>query len=133
MIGTGCDIVAISRIEKIARKYKKSFLNKFLNQKEQEILMKNSCSYKNLEWHNFNFATLAGLFAAKEAAAKALGVGISKECSFFDIQISKNHLNAPQLDFSSSIKKKFHIQSASISISHEKEFAIAVAVLNYER
>ena len=57
-------------------------MDKFLSPKEQ-ILIKNP-------------ATLAGLWAAKEAASKALGVGICELCSFFDIDISKDEKNAPQ-------------------------------------
>ncbi|ELZ6706051.1 4'-phosphopantetheinyl transferase superfamily protein, partial [Campylobacter jejuni] len=49
----GCDIIAISRIEKIHSRHGKNFLDKFLSPKEQ-ILIKNP-------------ATLAGLWAAKEA------------------------------------------------------------------
>ena len=67
----GCDIIAISRMEKIHFRHGKNFLDKFLSQKEQ-MLIKNP-------------ATLAGLWAAKEAASKALGVGICECCSFFDI------------------------------------------------
>lgn len=111
----GCDIVAISRIEKIYNRHGKFFLNKFLHPQEQSLVK--SC------------ATLAGLWAAKEAASKALGLGISKECSFFDIQISKDKRNAPKLEFASHLMQEFAIQSASLSISHDGNFAIAVVVL----
>ncbi|MBK1972308.1 holo-ACP synthase [Campylobacter sp. TTU_617] len=111
----GCDIVCISRIEKIYQKYGKNFLDKFLSQEEQKLIK--------------NSKTLAGFWAAKEAASKALGVGISLECDFFDIQISKTKKNAPILNFSSKIQKNFNISSQSLSISHDGNFAIAVVVL----
>ncbi|MBK1973227.1 holo-ACP synthase [Campylobacter sp. TTU-622] len=114
----GCDIVCISRIEKIYQKYGKNFLDKFLNQEEQKLIK--------------NSKTLAGFWAAKEAASKALGVGISLECDFFDIQISKTKKNAPILNFSSKIQKNFNISSQSLSISHDGNFAIAVVVLKKE-
>lgn len=78
----GCDIIAISRIEKIHSRHGKNFLDKFLSPKEQ-ILIKNP-------------ATLAGLWAAKEAASKALGVGICELCSFLILKyqkMKKTHLN----------------------------------------
>ncbi|TEY02106.1 holo-ACP synthase [Campylobacter sp. US33a] len=114
----GCDIVAISRMEKIYQKHNANFLNKFLNLKEQ-ILVKNP-------------ATLAGFWAAKEAASKALGVGISKECGFFDLEISKDFKNAPYFNFSSKLLNSFKINSASLSISHDGGFAIAVVVMDLE-
>ena len=112
----GCDIVAISRIEKIYQRHGKYFLDKFLDNNEQTYIK--------------NSANIAGFWAAKEAASKALGVGISKECSFFDIKIFKDKKNAPKIEFSKKIKENFNIKSSSLSISHDGGFAIAVVVLD---
>ncbi|TQR34731.1 holo-ACP synthase [Campylobacter sp. MIT 99-7217] len=111
----GCDISSISRIEKIYKKYGKAFLDKFLNSHEQALIK--------------SPATLAGFFAAKEAVSKALGVGICKECSFFDIEIYKDSKNAPKLRLSARIMENFRIKTSALSISHDGNFAIAVAVL----
>ena len=111
----GCDLVSIARIERIYQKHGEKFLDKFLSKEEQKLLKSN--------------ATLAGFWAAKEAASKALGVGISLECSFLDIKISKDSKNAPKLDFSQKILKNFNIQSTSLSISHDNGFAMAVAIV----
>ena len=111
----GCDIIAISRIEKIHAKHGKLFLDKFLTTQEQ-TLIKNS-------------ATLAGLWAAKEAGSKALGVGICELCSFFDMQISKDARNAPKIQYSQKTIEYFNITQASLSISHDNGFAIAIVVL----
>ncbi|NDJ27612.1 holo-ACP synthase [Campylobacter sp. MIT 12-8780] len=109
----GCDLVSIKRIERLFNK--QAFWDKFLSKNEQEYIK--------------NPASLAGFWAAKEAASKALGVGISKECSFFDMQIYKDTKNAPRLEFSTRIKEKFHIQSTSLSISHDSGFAMAVILI----
>ncbi|EKL2713896.1 holo-ACP synthase [Campylobacter coli] len=111
----GCDIVAISRIDTIYQKHGNAFLDKFLNQNEQKLIKSSS--------------TLAGFWAAKEAASKALGIGISKECGFLDIEISKDSKNAPHLKFASHVLEKFKINSTSLSISHDNGFAIAVVAL----
>ncbi|MBC5857896.1 holo-ACP synthase [Campylobacter jejuni] len=111
----GCDIIAISRIEKIHSRHGKNFLDKFLSPKEQ-VLIKNP-------------ATLAGLWTAKEAASKALGVGICELCSFFDIEISKDERNAPKLKYSQKIVKDFNITQTSLSISHDNGFAIAIVAI----
>ncbi|MCR2038566.1 holo-ACP synthase [Campylobacter helveticus] len=111
----GCDLISIEKIEKIHNKHAESFLNKFLSPKEQ-ILVKNP-------------ATLAGFWAAKEAASKALGVGISKHCGFLDIKISKSKKNAPKLKFSKKTMRKFHIKKAKLSITHDKGLAMAVVII----
>lgn len=128
----GCDIVAISRIERLAKRHKQAFLDKFLSPNEQALLLKpcvTSFAATSFNFERLNFATLAGLFAAKEAAAKALGVGICQECNFFDIEISKSAKGAPLIQFSTKVAQHFHIKHASLSISHEKDFAIAVCAL----
>ncbi|TKX30591.1 holo-ACP synthase [Campylobacter estrildidarum] len=111
----GCDIVAINRIENIYKKHGKIFLNKFLNSQEQ-LLVKSP-------------ANLAGLWAAKEAASKALGVGICDLCGFLDIEIFKDQRNAPKLKYSQKIIENFNITQTSLSISHDNGFAIAVVAL----
>lgn len=111
----GCDIVLISRIEKIHARYKDKFLNKILLPSEQKLIK--------------NPATLAGFFAAKEAVSKALGVGISQDCGFLDIEIYKDSKNAPKLKLSPLLKEHFKIKTSSLSIAHDGGFAIAVAAL----
>lgn len=111
----GCDIVVISRVEKIHSRYGRHFLDKFLNQNEQKLIK--------------NPTTIAGFFAAKEAASKALGVGICEECGFLDLIITKDKKNAPKLEFSPKIQKKFGITNSALSIAHDGGFAIAVVIL----
>lgn len=76
-----------------------------------------------------NHKTASGFWAAKEAASKALGVGIGSECSFHDIVISKTPKGAPLIEFSQSVKKMFEINSSSVSITHDGEYAIAVVAI----
>lgn len=122
----GCDIVAISRLERIYNRYGTGFLDKFLSKDEQRLV------FGTLRGENSNkpnFATMAGFFAAKEAASKALGCGICKECGFLDIRIYKDAKNAPKLEFSSKIKAHFKLKEAFVSIAHDGGFAMAVVAL----
>ena len=64
--------------------------------------------------------------AKKEALSKALGTGIGAECSFKDIKIYKTEKGAPKLALSKSIVKKFNILNATLSITHDGEYAISV-------
>lgn len=112
----GIDIVQISRIKESKAKFGEKFLNRFLD-KEEQVLVKSD-------------ETLAGFYAAKEAASKALGLGIGKDCSFLDIKISKTSKNAPLISFSPKLVEKFSIKEAALSISHDGNFAIAAVVVS---
>ncbi|MEA3456236.1 MAG: holo-ACP synthase [Campylobacterota bacterium] len=111
----GTDIIQISRLERSLEKFGDRFKEKYLTSTE-------IAKTKKIE-------SLAGLWAAKEAVAKALGCGIGKDLSFHDIQISKDSRGAPQLSLSSKAQEKHQIMESSLSISHDGGFAIAVAVI----
>lgn len=115
----GVDIVNIKRIEKLIEKFGKKALEKFLDNDEIEIAKSTQ--------------TIAGFWAAKEAIAKALELGISKECSFFDIKIYKLPNGSPNFTLSSRLVKKFKITSTSLSITHDNGFAIAVATIKSKK
>ena len=111
----GVDIVVISRIEKLIEKFGGKALERFLSQKEIELVKSPTSA--------------AGYWAAKEAASKAIGTGIGKECAFYDIKISKTKKGAPLLKYSKKIEKKFGIKDTSLSITHDGGFAIAVVAV----
>lgn len=113
----GIDIVAISRISRLKERFGENFLKRFLS--DDEIILAKSDE------------SLAGFWAAKEAASKALGVGIGVECGFLDIKISKNAKNAPILSFSGKIMQNFKIKNANLSISHDAGFAAAIVFLEF--
>ena len=110
----GIDIATIARIERMINRFGNKALKKFLRPKEI-LLVKNASS-------------ATGFWAAKEAASKAIGTGIGKECSFFDINISKSKKGQPLLKYKKRIRKKFNIKNSSLSITHDGGFAIAVVV-----
>lgn len=111
----GIDIVSINRIEKMIEKFGDKALKRFLNDKEIALVKSSS--------------TAAGFWAAKEAASKAIGTGIGKECSFHNIKIKKDKNNAPRIKYSKEVRKKFKIKKAYVSITHDGGFAIAVVSL----
>jgi len=110
----GIDITVISRIQKMIDRFGNKALKKFLSNKEIK-LAKTTSSY-------------AGFWAAKEAAAKAIGTGIGKNCSFHDIKIKKLKSGQPILKYKKKIRKKYNIKLTSLSITHDGGFAIAVVV-----
>lgn len=113
----GIDITSVKRIEELYNKFGLKAYKKFLSENEIKLIKKNE--------------TAAGFWAAKEAASKAIGTGIGKECSFLDIELSKTVSGAPNIKYSDKVKEKFNIKSSHLSITHDSGFAIAVVVLQY--
>ncbi len=109
----GIDIVSIKRFEKFLDKFQNRALERFLTSSEISLAKTTQ--------------TAAGFFAAKEAISKALGSGISKECSFKDIIIYKDSKNAPYFTLAKNIIDKYNISNTALSITHDGGFAIAVA------
>jgi holo-[acyl-carrier protein] synthase len=109
----GIDIVAISRIEKMLKKFNNKALKKYLNDNEIKLIKSPQ--------------TAAGFWAAKEAFSKAIGTGIGEECSFLDIEIKKNKKGKPY--FTDKTLKKFNLKQVDLSISHDGDFAIAAVII----
>ncbi|MDR3177511.1 MAG: holo-ACP synthase [Campylobacteraceae bacterium] len=114
----GVDLVEIKRFENFLKKFGKKAFAKYLDEDEIELAS--------------NAKSAAGFFAAKEAISKALGLGISQKCGFFDIKIYKLPNGAPSFTLSSHLVKSYKIKSVSLSISHDGGFAIAVAAIEGE-
>lgn len=111
----GIDLVKVGRIAAMMERFGDKALQKYLNPDEISLIK--------------NHKNAAGFWAAKEAAAKALGCGIGAECAFHDIVISKTPKGAPRISFSLKVKKRFGIIDASLSITHDGEYAIAVVAI----
>ena len=97
----------------------KSFLSKIYTKSEQQL------------FHNCNYETLAGNFAAKEAVVKAMGTGF-KGCSPKEIEILRHESGKPYVVLHNKTKEIFDSMNGgniSISISHSKENAVAFAVI----
>ena len=111
----GIDIVKISRIERMIERFEDRGLKKFLSEAEINLVK--------------NGSSASGFWAIKEAFSKAIGTGISKECSFFDVEIYKDVKNATKLAVSKRVIEKYNIKDVAISITHDGEYAIGVVVI----
>ena len=124
IFGIGTDIVDVNRIQKLINKNIK-FRNKIFSKKEIKY-----CESKTNKVDSYSKR-----FAAKEAFAKALGVGISKGISFNEIVVNNNKYGAPFIELSGKtktivqtlIKKKNKIY---LSLSDEKKYALAMVVIS---
>lgn len=117
LLKTGVDLVEIERLEQTIQRYGERFLQRVFTDKE-------------LAEVGSNTASLAARFAAKEAVAKALGTGIGL-VSWREIEIQRGLAREPLLHLSGAAYKlaaELGLQNWSISLSHTRTHAIAVAV-----
>ncbi len=111
----GIDLAKIERFTHLRERFGDTFLRKFLSEDEIALVK--------------NDQTIAGFWAVKEAASKALGCGICSEFGWHDATISKTPKGAPVINFSERVRQAFHIKSASVSISDDGGFAVAVVAI----
>jgi holo-[acyl-carrier protein] synthase len=109
----GVDIIEISRIEALIRRWDNTFLQRVFTPSE-------------LELHS-NVSSLAARFAAKEAVLKALGA-CDKGISWQDIEILAELNGKPSVNLRGRAKlqaEEFAINRINISLSHSREYAVA--------
>lgn len=124
VVGIGNDIVEIGRIKNMADKARGRLAIRVLTEVEHQKYQnsKQSVSYLAKRW------------AGKEAAAKALGRGIADGISFQNFEISNLESGQPILTLSGRALEIAHQMNAKkfhISLSDEKEYALAFVVLSY--
>jgi len=118
--GIGVDMVEVKRMERWLGN--SALLNRYFNQAELDLVVsrKNSAAQ-----------TLAARFAAKEAFGKALGTGLA-EIELKDIIVINNDKGKPDIKLTGNAQKAFEKSGAvkaHLSLTHEKENAIAMIVL----
>lgn len=116
--GVGTDIIEVNRIHNAIQKHGCKFLDRLFTQKEKDYCL-------NFRGSSRNFA---GRFAAKEAIAKALGVGIGTQLHWTDIEILNDSRGMPIATLAPGVQKQIGAIQLILSISHCKEYATAVAI-----
>lgn len=122
-LSQGIDIVDNKRIEMLFTKYGDVFKKKILSKDEIIDIDKIISQKKKIQ-------KISSRFAAKEAAAKAIGTGFRLGLKFTDIEITYDELGKPKLLLNELIKKNFLKSkkkiSSNVSISNEKNYTVAV-------
>ena len=115
ILGIGCDLIEIERIEGVIARFKESFLERLFT--PFEIAYCSSIAKPALRF--------AGRFAAKEAISKALACGIGNRLSWLDMEIRNDEVGKPFLILNPVISAQFGVVSSHISISHSTTLAMA--------
>jgi len=120
--GIGTDIVHIKRMSDNLDKYGDKFARRILTDSE----------YIEFENKNDKAAFLAKRFAAKEAAAKAIGTGFSQGLSLHHIGVGHDDAGKPVLEFLDVAEKLIQekkIKQAHLSLADERDYAVAFVTL----
>jgi holo-[acyl-carrier protein] synthase len=106
----GIDIVDVSRMKGIVKRFGERFLNRVFTSRELEYVMKRVKPEESL----------AGRFAAKEAFIKAYG----ETASLKEIEVLQQR-GRPYIAFRGKTYQE-------VSISHERGYAVAVVIIGKE-
>lgn len=123
IFGIGVDLIEVKRISKILKKNKDQFVKRIAHQVELEHQPRTSAQLAQY-W--------ASRFAVKEAFAKAMGTGIRKDLAFASVGVKNAANGAPMLCFDKKVARLVQqkkISCSHVSITHTKDFAIAMIVL----
>lgn len=121
MIGIGTDLCAVSRMEKAIQKahfYERVFFEEeraYLDAKE-----------------NARAQSAAAMFAAKEAAAKALGTGFICGIMPWTIQVTHTENGAPGILLHGAAKERLEAMGGRrvhVSLTHEGDMAMAFVII----
>ena len=119
ILGIGTDIVEIERVRKSVERI-------FFKQKVFTPAEQNYCESRGKQ----SAASYAARFAAKEAVFKALGTGIFTKLT--EVEILNNSQGKPEIFLHGKAElyaKKIGVEKIFLTLSHSKDFAIAVALL----
>ena len=117
MLLTGIDIIEIDRVQETIQRWGTRFLHRIYTADE-------------LIYCRDKVERLAARFAAKEAAMKALGTGI-RGVRWKDFEILRLPGQAPTITLHGNAKiiaDKLGIQELAISISHSRNYAVALVI-----
>lgn len=122
IVGTGVDIVEVSRIKNAAIRWKDTFLKR--------IFTENEIAYS--KQRKFSYQHLAARFAAKEAILKAFGDSTIHRVEWTNVEILNDEFGKPLVKLAGEAKKaqkERKITDIIISMSHTHTYAIANAIL----
>jgi holo-[acyl-carrier protein] synthase len=122
IVGTGIDLTEIGRIQQSMDRYGSRFLDRIYTPAEQAYCLRKRHSAESF----------AARFAAKEAAAKALGTGISHGVNWLEIEVVREPGGRPALKFhgrAAEIAARMGAQRAALSITHTNDTAMASVIL----
>jgi holo-[acyl-carrier protein] synthase len=122
ILGSGVDLCEVPRIEAAIARHGSRFL--------QRIYTAREIAYASRKANRFE--RYAARFAAKEAGMKALGVGWTGGIAWRDFEVVNLPSGRPTLNFhgrAAELAAKLGVRHVALSITHTKEQALAMVIL----
>ena len=113
----GIDLIDIDRIVAVLGRFPDRFRTRVLTEAEQRYVGR-------------KVERIAGRWAAKEAISKVLGLGV-RGVGWREIEILPNRAGAPHVYLHARAARRaeaMELDEVTVSISHERRMAVAVAV-----
>ncbi len=124
VVGLGIDVASIERVQRSLQRFGDKLWERLLTERERADLGKRSDRAQ----------ALAGRFASKEAAVKALGA--PADIGWHDLEVRRGPSGAPELCLhgaAAAHASRLGVARALLSISHDAGVAAAVVVLEGEK
>jgi holo-[acyl-carrier protein] synthase len=125
VFGIGSDVVQISRINSLVKRWGNRFLQRVFTKREIEYCLQR----KDPSPH------LAVRFGAKEAFLKALGVGYREGIRWRDIEVLRQGSGRPEIHLHQQAKalcEHHSICGVHLSMSHDGNYGLAEVLLETE-
>ena len=122
ILGTGIDLIEVSRVQASHDKFGERFLHRILRPEEIFYCL----SHKHPAPH------IAARFAAKEAISKAFGTGIGSQLTWHDMEVGRRPSGEPYVILHDGGQKLLLERGAArlhLSLSHTAQYATAMAIL----
>lgn len=124
ILGLGLDITELDRIHRSLERFGDRFIARVLTSAEAAAIPEqNPVPY------------IAARFAAKEAAAKALGTGFAEGVTVKSIEVVRMPSGAPELRLHGAAKARAEalgVTRAHLSLTHGRDVAAATVILESE-
>ena len=121
----GIDLAEVPRVRALVQEHGERFLCKVFTPTERAIVLTKKSKPVDRAEH------WAARFAGKEAAMKALGVGLAQGITWHDVEFLQDDFGAPVLVLhgaAARIAKRLGVAFWSASLSHTHGLAVAVVV-----
>jgi holo-[acyl-carrier protein] synthase len=122
VVGLGTDLARSSRFRRLLETGKTGVVERIFTPDERAYCLRQKDSAPHL----------AARFAAKEAFLKALGLGLRDGLSWQDMEVVRNALGQPSLQFTgraAELIAQRKVVAVHLSYSHDGDYAVATVIL----
>lgn len=122
IVGIGVDLTRVDRVQRVLDRFGERFLRRVFTEGERQAAGSGPERARRL----------AARFAAKEAALKALGTGLSGGIRWRDVEVARRPGGPPRLLLhgrAAEVAAGRGVDRAHVTLAHDGPYAVAVVVL----